>query len=73
VILFAVWGQVFGRAQLGRIQGTAQMRSVFAMNRMWTGKWPSPAGEQSARFSKALALPRSPFWIRPPKHGTDAG
>lgn len=30
VIFFAVWGQVFGRAQLGRIQGVAQMITVFA-------------------------------------------
>lgn len=29
-IFFAVWGQAFGRAQLGRIQGAAQMLSVFA-------------------------------------------
>ncbi len=30
VIFFAVWGQVFGRAHLGRIQGAAQMLTVFA-------------------------------------------
>lgn len=30
VIFFAVWGQAFGRMQLGRIQGSAQMISVFA-------------------------------------------
>lgn len=30
VIFFAVWGQAFGRAQLGRIQGAAQMITVFA-------------------------------------------
>jgi hypothetical protein len=30
VIFFAVWGTIFGRAHLGRIQGTAQMISVFA-------------------------------------------
>lgn len=30
VIFFAVWGQAFGRAHLGRIQGAAQMVTVFA-------------------------------------------
>ncbi len=30
VIFFAVWGQAFGRLELGRIQGTAQMLTVFA-------------------------------------------
>ena len=30
VIFFAVWGRAFGRAHLGRIQGAAQMVTVFA-------------------------------------------
>lgn len=30
VIFFAIWGQAFGQAQLGRIQGAAQMLTVFA-------------------------------------------
>lgn len=30
VIFFAVWGQAYGRAHLGRIQGAAQMLTVFA-------------------------------------------
>jgi len=30
VVFFCVWGQVFGRAHLGRIQGCAQMMTVFA-------------------------------------------
>jgi MFS family permease len=30
VVFFSVWGQVFGRRQLGRIQGCAQMMTVFA-------------------------------------------
>src|SRR5580704_10327259 len=30
VVFFSVWGQVFGRAHLGRIQGCAQMMTVFA-------------------------------------------
>jgi hypothetical protein len=30
VIFFAVWGRAFGRAHLGRIQGAAQMLTVFA-------------------------------------------
>ncbi|HEV7404793.1 MAG TPA: MFS transporter [Chthoniobacteraceae bacterium] len=30
VVFFAAWGQAFGRAQLGRIQGAAQMLTVFA-------------------------------------------
>lgn len=30
VIFFAVWGQAYGRRQLGRIQGAAQMLTVFA-------------------------------------------
>ena len=30
VVFFSVWGQVFGRSQLGRIQGCAQMMTVFA-------------------------------------------
>jgi MFS family permease len=30
VVFFSVWGQVFGRRQLGRIQGCAQMLTVFA-------------------------------------------
>src|SRR5438128_9899975 len=30
VIFFSVWGQVFGRSHLGRIQGCAQMITVFA-------------------------------------------
>jgi MFS family permease len=30
VLFFAIWSHVFGRAQLGRIQGAAQMLTVFA-------------------------------------------
>ncbi len=30
VVFFSVWAQVFGRAHLGRIQGCAQMMTVFA-------------------------------------------
>jgi MFS family permease len=30
VVFFSVWGQVFGREHLGRIQGCAQMLTVFA-------------------------------------------
>jgi MFS family permease len=30
VVFFSVWGQVFGRGQLGRIQGCAQMLTVLA-------------------------------------------
>jgi MFS family permease len=30
VVFFSVWGQVFGRRHLGRIQGSAQMMTVFA-------------------------------------------
>ena len=30
VVFFSVWGQVFGRSHLGRIQGSAQMLTVFA-------------------------------------------
>jgi MFS family permease len=30
VVFFSVWGQVFGREHLGRIQGCAQMMTVFA-------------------------------------------
>ena len=30
VVFFSVWGQVFGRAHLGRIQGCAQMMTVLA-------------------------------------------
>jgi MFS family permease len=30
VVFFAVWGQAFGRAHLGKIQGAAQVLSVFA-------------------------------------------
>jgi MFS family permease len=30
VVFFAIWGEVFGRAQLGRIQGAAQTLTVFA-------------------------------------------
>src|SRR5207249_3960752 len=30
VVFFSVWGQVFGRSHLGRIQGCAQMMTVFA-------------------------------------------
>jgi MFS family permease len=30
VIFFAVWGRAYGRAHLGRIQGAAQMLTVFA-------------------------------------------
>jgi MFS family permease len=30
VLFFAVWGQAFGRAHLGRIQGAAQMLTVLA-------------------------------------------
>ena len=30
VVFFSVWSQVFGRAELGRIQGAAQMMTVFA-------------------------------------------
>jgi MFS family permease len=30
VVFFSVWGQVFGREHLGRIQGSAQMMTVLA-------------------------------------------
>jgi hypothetical protein len=30
VVFFSAWGQVFGRAHLGRIQGAAQMMTVVA-------------------------------------------
>ncbi|MBZ5603336.1 MAG: MFS transporter, partial [Acidobacteriia bacterium] len=30
VVFFSVWGQAFGRTHLGRIQGAAQMMTVFA-------------------------------------------
>ncbi|MDX1981042.1 MAG: MFS transporter [Bryobacteraceae bacterium] len=30
VVFFSVWGQMFGRTHLGRIQGVAQMMTVFA-------------------------------------------
>jgi len=30
VVFFSVWGQIFGRSHLGRIQGCAQMLTVFA-------------------------------------------
>ena len=30
VVFFSVWGQVFGRTHLGKIQGCAQMMTVFA-------------------------------------------
>jgi MFS family permease len=30
VVFFSVWGQAFGRAHLGRIQGCAQMMTVLA-------------------------------------------
>jgi MFS family permease len=30
VVFFSVWGQVFGRSHLGRIQGSAQMMTVLA-------------------------------------------
>src|SRR5262245_54978388 len=30
VVFFSVWAQVFGRGHLGRIQGAAQMMTVFA-------------------------------------------
>jgi hypothetical protein len=30
VVFFSVWGQTFGRSHLGRIQGCAQMLTVFA-------------------------------------------
>jgi len=30
VVFFSVWGQVYGRSHLGKIQGCAQMRTVFA-------------------------------------------
>ena len=30
VVFFSVWGQVFGRSHLGRIQGCAQMMTVLA-------------------------------------------
>ncbi|HKQ40445.1 MAG TPA: MFS transporter, partial [Verrucomicrobiae bacterium] len=30
VLFFSIWGEVFGKAQLGRIQGVAQMFTVVA-------------------------------------------
>jgi len=30
VVFFSVWGQVYGRSHLGKIQGAAQMMTVFA-------------------------------------------
>lgn len=30
VVFFSVWGKTFGRSHLGRIQGCAQMLTVFA-------------------------------------------
>jgi len=48
VLFFTVWAQVFGRAQLGRIQGSAQMLTVLASavgplllakTHAWTGSY----------------------------------
>ena len=48
VIFFSFWAETFGRAQLGRIQGTAQMMTVlasaagpllFAACHAWTGSY----------------------------------
>ena len=48
VVFFSAWGRVFGRAHLGRIQGSAQLISVFASavgpllltaTREWTGSF----------------------------------
>ena len=50
VIFFSFWGKAFGRAQLGRIQGTAQMMTVLASAvgplllakcQAWTGSYGS--------------------------------
>jgi hypothetical protein len=30
VVFFSVWGEVYGRLHLGKIQGCAQMMTVFA-------------------------------------------
>ena len=30
VVFFSVWGQIYGRKHLGKIQGAAQMMTVFA-------------------------------------------
>jgi hypothetical protein len=50
VIFFSFWAKTFGRAQLGRIQGTAQMMTVLASAigplllakcHAWTGSYAS--------------------------------
>ena len=75
VIFFAVWGQAFGPAHLGKIQGAAQMLTVLASAagplllascQRWTGSY-VPLFRGAAVVCVLLAL--AAWWVHVP--GTD--
>src|SRR5262245_40038694 len=58
VVFFSVWGQVFGRRQLGRIQGCAQMLTVLAsaIGPLLLAQTLERTGSYSAIFNVLAAL-----------------
>jgi hypothetical protein len=73
VQFFTVWAQVFGRAQLGRIQGTAQMLTVLASAvgplvlaqcHAWTGSY---AAVFHALAGVVALLGLAAWWVKVPR------
>jgi MFS family permease len=58
VVFFSVWGQAFGRGQLGRIQGCAQMLTVLAsaIGPLLLAQTLERTGSYSAMFNILAAL-----------------
>jgi MFS family permease len=58
VVFFAIWGQTFGRAHLGRIQGAAQMLTVFssALGPLVFAEWAERTGSYTPLFYSLAPL-----------------
>jgi len=72
VIFFSVWAQVFGRAHLGRIVGTAQMMTVLAsaVGPLLLAQCHAATGSYAAVFYSSAAvvalLALAALWVRLP-------
>jgi MFS family permease len=78
VVFFSVWGQVFGRTHLGRIQGCAQMITVFAsaLGPLLLAQALQRTGSYSSIFfllsAVVLVIGIASWGVRLPVRGTEA-
>ncbi len=77
VIFFAIWGQAFGPAHLGRIQGAAQMLTVFAsaIGPLLFAKCHAAAGSYGPLLATlaplVLVCGLAAWWTRPVIHSRE--